>query len=146
MSVLRSESQRGNHPTGSKNQMAIRVFIVEDNPLIRSNLTETLVNLTTFQVVNFSDSALESNRWFESNQDGWDLAVVDLFLAEGNGLAVLGAIKERSARQQVVVLSNYATPNLRARCAALGANAVFDKSNELDAFFEYVRAMERQRA
>ena len=122
--------------------MALRVFIVEDNPLIRTNLIETLVELAAIEVVSFSSGALESNRWFLANRGGWDLAVVDLFLAEGNGLAVLSTIRERSKQQLVVVLSNYATPNLRARCAALGADAVFDKSTELDAFLEYVRAIE----
>ena len=121
--------------------MALRVFIVEDNPLIRENLIETLVDLTAVEVVNCSDSALEANRWLKANQDGWDLAVVDLFLAEGNGLAVLGSVKDRNARQLVVVLSNYATPNLRARCTALGADAVFDKSTEVDAFLDYARAL-----
>jgi two-component system OmpR family response regulator len=125
-----------------KNQMALRVFIVEDNPLIRTNLIETLVELAAIEVVSFSNGALESNRWLQANRDAWDLAVVDLFLAEGNGLAVLGAIRERSPLQRVVVLSNYATPNLRARCAALGADAVFDKSTELDAFLDYVRIVE----
>jgi len=125
-----------------KNQMALRVFIVEDNPLIRTNLIETLVELAAIEVVSFSNGALESNRWLQANRDAWDLAVVDLFLAEGNGLAVLGAIRERSPLQRVVVLSNYATPNLRARCAALGADAVFDKSTELDSFLDYVRIVE----
>lgn len=122
--------------------MALRVFIVEDNPLIRTNLIETLVELAAIEVVSFSNGALESNRWFLANRSGWDLAVVDLFFAEGNGLAVLSTIRVRSRRQLVVVLSNYATPNLRARCAALGADAVFDKSTELDAFLEYVRAIQ----
>jgi two-component system OmpR family response regulator len=34
-------------------------------------------------------------------------------------------------------LTNYATPDIRKRCAQLGADAVFDKSNEIDALVEY---------
>jgi DNA-binding NarL/FixJ family response regulator len=37
----------------------------------------------------------------------------------------------------VVVLTNYATADIRQRSLALGADAVFDKSNELDEFFAY---------
>ena len=37
----------------------------------------------------------------------------------------------------MVVLSNYATEDMRKRCAQLGADAVFDKSNEIDALVEY---------
>jgi len=36
-----------------------------------------------------------------------------------------------------VVLSNYATADVRQRCAALGVDAVFDKSNEIDALVDY---------
>ena len=36
-----------------------------------------------------------------------------------------------------MVLTNYPTPEMRRRCIALGADAVFDKSTELDAFFEH---------
>jgi two-component system, OmpR family, response regulator len=66
-----------------------------------------------------------------------DLAVVDLFLKQGSGLGVLEACRIRSPRQRVVVLSNYATPDMRQRCTQLGADAVFDKSNEIDALVEY---------
>ena len=46
-------------------------------------------------------------------------------------------VRERRDHQRVVVLTNYATPDIRARCLELGADAVFDKSNELDDFFAY---------
>ena len=37
----------------------------------------------------------------------------------------------------MVDLSNHATPEIRRKCAELGANKVFDKSNELDALMLY---------
>ena len=49
-----------------------------------------------------------------------------------------------AARQKVVVLSNYATPDMRKRCAQLGADAVFDKSNEIDALVDYCVALPAQ--
>jgi hypothetical protein len=36
-----------------------------------------------------------------------------------------------------VVLTNYATPQLRERCINLGANRVFDKSDEFEPFLQY---------
>ena len=44
----------------------------------------------------------------------------------------------------MVVLSNYATPDMRKRCAQLGADAVFDKSNEIDALVDYRLALAGQ--
>ena len=72
----------------------------------------------------------------------WDLAVVDLFLKEGSGLGVLMRCRERAAHQRVVMLTNYATTDIRHRCLALGADAVFDKSTELDALFDFCAALE----
>ena len=43
----------------------------------------------------------------------------------------------------MVVLSNYATPDIRMRCAQLGVDAVFDKSNEIDALVDYCVAHSR---
>ena len=45
--------------------------------------------------------------------------------------------------QKMVVLSNYATPDIRMRCAQLGVDAVFDKSNEIDALVDYCVAHSR---
>jgi DNA-binding NarL/FixJ family response regulator len=38
---------------------------------------------------------------------------------------------------KLVVLTNYATPEMRSKCLALGADAVFDKSNDIDALIGY---------
>ena len=70
-----------------------------------------------------------------------DLAIVDLFLKQGSGLGVLEAVQARASGQRVVVLSNYATPDMRKRCEQLGADAVFDKSNEIDALVDYCIAL-----
>ncbi|MEP6557599.1 MAG: hypothetical protein ABJB17_03900, partial [Burkholderiales bacterium] len=67
----------------------------------------------------------------------WDLAIVDLFLKEGSGIGVLQACQSRRTDQKMVVLSNYATLDVRRRCAQLGVDAVFDKSNEIDDLVEY---------
>ena len=41
----------------------------------------------------------------------------------------MGELSEPPVR---VVLSNHATPEIRAKCQQLGAAKVFDKSNEID--------------
>jgi DNA-binding NarL/FixJ family response regulator len=35
------------------------------------------------------------------------------------------------------MLSNYATPDIRRKCLELGADRVFDKSNDIDALIAY---------
>ena len=81
--------------------------------------------------------AAYAKRWLAEHARAWDLAIVDLFLKQGSGLGVIEACRSRDAGQRVVVLSNYATADMRQRCIELGADAVFDKSNEIDALVEY---------
>ena len=117
--------------------MRLKTYIVEDNPTIRENLIGTLEELACINAVGSAETENEGKAWLTENHDAWDLAIVDLFLKQGSGLGVLGACRDRPPRQKVVVLSNYATADIRRRCAQLGVDAVFDKSNEIDALVDY---------
>lgn len=117
--------------------MELRTYIVEDNATIRENLIGTLEELASIQALGWAETENEAKRWLAQNENQWDLTIVDLFLKQGSGLGVLEACRGRAAGQRVVVLSNYATADMRKRCAQLGADAVFDKSNEIDALVEY---------
>ncbi|MES2184727.1 MAG: response regulator [Pseudomonadota bacterium] len=117
--------------------MGLRTYIVEDNATIRENLIGTLEELARIRTVGVAETENEGRGWLESHPQGWDLAIVDLFLKQGSGLGILASCKQRHDFQKVVVLSNYATPDIRARCAQLGVDAVFDKSNEIDALVDY---------
>ena len=119
----------------------LRTYIVEDNATIRENLVGTLEELACVQSHGWADTEEEATRWLAGNAGDWDLAIVDLFLKQGSGLGVLQACRTRHHTQRMVVLSNYATPDMRKRCAQLGADAVFDKSNEIDALIDYCLAL-----
>ena len=120
--------------------MALITYIVEDSATIRENLISTLEELCTVKVVGYAETEEEAASWLSSHNGDWKLAIVDLFLKEGSGLGVLQGCQGRSADQKVVVLTNYATADIRQRCADLGSDAVFDKSNELDELIDYCRA------
>ncbi len=115
----------------------LKTYIVEDNLTIRENLVGTLEELTCIAAVGFAETEAEASRWLTEHRDEWELAIVDLFLKQGSGLGVLQACLSRQPRQKVVVLSNYATPDIRKRCAQFGVDAVFDKSNEIDALIDF---------
>ena len=117
--------------------MRLKTYIVEDNPTIRENLIGTLEELARIDPVGTAETENEGKAWLTENRHNWDLAIVDLFLKQGSGLGVLAACRDRPSTQKVVVLSNYATADIRQRCAQLGVDAVFDKSNEIDALVDY---------
>jgi DNA-binding NarL/FixJ family response regulator len=119
---------------------ALTVFLVEDNPRIRENLIPALADLGSASVMATAESEDEAISWLARHKGEWDLAVVDFILKEGTGLGVVQWCDGRNPGQRVVVLTNYPTPVTRSACLEAGADAVFDKSTELDAFFDFCLA------
>ena len=115
----------------------MRTYIVEDNATIRENLIGTLQELADIEAVGHAETEDDGTAWLSAHAQDWDLAIVDLFLRQGSGLGVLSSCRQRQAWQRVIVLTNYVTPDIRQRCAQLGADAVFDKSHEIDALIDY---------
>ncbi len=112
-------------------------YVVEDNPTVLSNLIETLNEIAHLKVTAHSATQSEASQWLERHHVSWRLAIVDLFLKQGTGLGVLAAFRNRQPHQKIVILTNYATAEIRMRSVALGADAVFDKSTELDGLLAY---------
>ncbi|MET3917388.1 DNA-binding NarL/FixJ family response regulator [Variovorax sp. OAS795] len=125
--------------------MTFKAYLVEDSALIRDNLVGFLHDVADADVVACASSEEEAVHWLRQHRDDWDLTIVDLFLARGNGLGVIKACRNRKARQKVVVLSNYATADMRQRSAQLGADAFFDKSAELDQLVAYCETLRHAR-
>lgn len=116
----------------------MKIFLVEDNRVIRENLIATLGELTGAEVVGFADSERQALEWFRANPKAWSLAILDIRLREGNGVNVLRALQPLDPSRPIVVLTNYAVEGIRQTCLALGAARVFDKSNELEQLLEFV--------
>ena len=116
--------------------MTLRVFLVEDNPVIRENLAAAMEELAPVQVIGFADDEPAATNWIDAHPEGVDLVVIDIFLKRGSGLDVLRAASKLTEARKVV-LSNYATPEVRRKCLELGADRVFDKSNEIEALVAY---------
>ncbi len=119
----------------------LRTFIVEDNPVILNNLIATLEELADVQVVGSVGNESEAVRELQERADSVDLVIVDIFLSSGSGLGVLRSAQDLKLPARRVVLSNYATPDMRRRCADMGADQVFDKSSELEELIAYCEKM-----
>ena len=116
---------------------SLKAFIVEDSPVIRENLTAALEELAPVQVVGSAEDEPTAVNWLATPSHDCDLVIIDVFLKRGSGLGVLRAASELDRPMSLVVLSNYATPDMRRKCMDLGADRVFDKSNEIDSLILY---------
>ncbi|WP_442952162.1 response regulator [Paucibacter sp. KCTC 42545] len=115
----------------------LKTYIVEDSPVIRENLIATLEELGPIEVVGTAEDEASAVQWTRQNAQRFDLAIVDIFLKQGSGIGVLTALSAIPGHHTMVVLSNYATSDMRRKCLALGAARVFDKSNEIDDLLDY---------
>ncbi len=110
----------------------LRALIIEDNALILESLQEMLAEMSAVDVVGTAGAQVEACQWLDSRTQACDVAIVDLFLRGGSGLGVLEHMATYERPPERIVLTNYATEQIRIRCKALGAAAVFDKSTEID--------------
>ena len=115
----------------------LKTYIVEDSKVIRESLIATLEELVPVEVVGTAESETAAVHWLSKPANAVDLVIVDLFLKQGSGLGVLRAVHGMAQRCTKVVLSNYATADMRRKCLELGADRVFDKSNDIEALIQY---------
>jgi DNA-binding NarL/FixJ family response regulator len=119
----------------------LKTFIVEDSPVIRDNLVATLEELLPMRVVGTAQDESSALEWLGQSAHAVDLVIIDIFLMRGSGLGVLRHASALHCKAKLVVLTNYATVDMRKRCLDLGADKVFDKSSEIDALIQYCGRM-----
>jgi DNA-binding NarL/FixJ family response regulator len=114
----------------------LRVFLVEDSAVIRERLAETISSLENVEVVGHAETEAVAISALQA--EPCDVVVLDLQLREGHGFNVLKALRSKRNPRRIVVLilTNHATPQYRARSIALGADYFFDKSREYDRLCE----------
>ena len=124
--------------------MAVRVFLVEDMKPMQELLRGLLESVGGFEVVGTAATETDATDWLQRHKGGWDLAIVDLLLAEGSGFTLLTRCNNEPGGA-VVVFSDFVTPVVRRRCIQLGADGVISKAQfgELRA---YLRAFRRSPA
>ena len=117
-----------------------KVFLVEDFKSMHALLGDLFATLGGHEIAAISGTEAEARLWLDEHPDGWDLAIIDLVLAEGSGMGVIPHARRTSrSGAKVVVFSSYASPGIRRHCLALGADAVFEKSDT----GEFIRWLDR---
>lgn len=116
-----------------KQNIPLRVFVVEDAPLVIERIEAMLASIAGARPIGHSDRADEAIRAILREQP--DVVMLDWQLAQGSGLEVLRALKQSAPTIDVYMLSNFASEPYRRLAERLGVREFFDKSTE----FERVR-------
>ena len=117
----------------------LKAFVVEDSPVVRESLIAALEELAPIEVIGVVADERSAIQWMKAHALECDIVITDIFLKDGSGLGVLRAGSQQS--MDMVVISNYATPDMRRKCVELGAKQVFDKSSEIDALIAYCSSL-----
>jgi CheY-like chemotaxis protein len=111
-------------------QHPIRVYLVEDSPIILRLLVE-LIEPTGATVVGHADTASAAIADIAALHP--DAVTVDITLKQGNGFDVLEAIAVNSEDHPPlrIVLTNYTFDSYRDAAHQLGADHFFDKAKQI---------------
>ena len=114
----------------------MRVFLVEDSPLIRKRIVDSLDSIGGFEVIGFAESEDDAVDAIVDARP--DVIITDIRLKRGNGIEVVRQVRRTpgAARPKIFVLSNYAYPEYKRECELVGADDFFDKSSEYDRFLD----------
>jgi DNA-binding NarL/FixJ family response regulator len=109
-------------------EAGLKVFVVEDAAEVRKRITAMLRTIPGVAVVGEAESVREAIKGVPASRA--NVLLLDLQLADGNGLDVLSALKPEHPALRVIVLSNFATAPYRQASLAAGADVFLDKSQE----------------
>jgi DNA-binding NarL/FixJ family response regulator len=110
----------------------VKVYLVEDSPVLRDRVEESIAEDRRLTVVGHADT--EEGALCGIAAAAPDAVVLDIQLKRGSGLNVLRRLATlRLVRlPKVIVLTNYAEPEYRRRAFAAGCDFFFDKVSEFD--------------
>lgn len=117
----------------------MKVLLVEDSVLIRDTILEILSGAKELHI---DAIAATENKAIELlNTQQFDMLLVDIELAQGNGFEVIKhALKDSYAFKQPIfmMLTNHAHPQYRSLAKNLGVKYFFDKSMDFDLAIETI--------
>ena len=122
---------------------ALRVLVVDDEPLIRWSLTETLVDYGC-DVVEAGDgpSAIKAA---SGGAGTFDIVLLDLRLPDSNGLELLCALRRLAPRAQVILMTAFGAPRIMQAALDLGVFRVVSKPFEISELVALIREAHRSR-
>src|SRR5688572_25686711 len=109
-----------------------RILLIEDSEVLSRRLVDLLSEPGRTSVV--SQAATQTEALSRLQEGLYDVLVVDIELAEGNGVAVIRQARQLyppNSQPLIVVLTNYASDFVRDHCFAAGADYFLDKMRDI---------------
>jgi CheY-like chemotaxis protein len=109
-----------------------RILLIEDSEVLSRRLVDLLSEPGRVSVT--AQAQTQNEAVLRLKEALYDVLVVDIELAEGNGVAVIRHARQLYApdvQPLIVVLTNYASDFVRDHCFAAGADYFLDKMRDI---------------
>ncbi|RQZ71184.1 response regulator transcription factor [Burkholderia sp. Bp9004] len=123
---------------------ALRVFLVDHAIAVRQRIALLVGAICGVVVVGEAEDGEDALMHIRGSHA--DVVIVDLRLADGSGLELIGMLSKAAPRIVTIVLTNHSAPAFREACATAGADYFFDKTAEFDAACHVIESLVRARA
>lgn len=121
--------------------MGIRVLIVDDHPVVREGLRAVLDLCDDLEVVGEASAVTDALEVAAAEDP--DVVLLDLRLADGNGLTAIARLRSMEPAPTVIVLSSFVDDDYVRQAIRLGASGYLVKSAGPDAIIDGIRAAGR---
>lgn len=119
-----------NPAVSDSSMLALRVFVVEENPLIRLAIGHLVEEMPGGCLVGASDSSSETLSALQSLRA--DLVILELANREGAGMDLIRDLRIRHPQVRILVLSSHSEELFAHRALQAGADGFVSKKLDLD--------------
>jgi DNA-binding NarL/FixJ family response regulator len=121
--------------------MAIRVFIVDDHPMVIEGLSAMLRDQPEIELAGFATNAASCLGFFV-NQSA-DVVLMDINLPDKNGIELCALVKAKSPKAKIIALSNFDQLSYVERMKDSGASGYLLKNTPLAELMEAIQTISK---
>ena len=117
----------------------IRIFIVEDHPIVRLGLKQLIEAETDMRVCGEAEGMLDAFQRICVSEP--DIVLIDLALKEGSGMDLIGCVASACADIKMIVVSTYDSDAYAPAAFRAGAMGYVNKHEAIDQIIEAIRTV-----
>lgn len=115
----------------------IRVAIVDDHPVVRAGIRQTIAGHADMKVT--AEAATAREALAQIHKGHFDILILDISLPDTSGLELLGQVKDARPDLPVLILSIHSEEQYAIRALKAGATGYLNKDSAADELVEAVR-------